>query len=46
MQRQGFELFSNKLALQKQSVHHGVPVGNGIASIAHSDAVLKYPAVY
>jgi hypothetical protein len=24
---------------QKSSVHHGVPVGNGFASIPHSDAV-------
>jgi hypothetical protein len=32
-------------AQQKLSIHHGVPVGNGFASIAHSDVVLKYPAV-
>jgi len=44
-QRQGFELFSNKRTQPKLSVHHGVPVGNGFASIVHSDVVLKYPAV-
>jgi len=44
-QRQGFESFSNKRAQPKSSVHYGVPVGNGFASIAHSDVVLKYPAV-